>query len=238
MVFHIKTQKFEGPLDMLLTMIEERKFSINEVSLAQIAGDYLVHIKELPDLPKREVSQFLVIAATLMLIKSRSLLPQLEMDKEEEADIAELQDRLHQLKIFRELARKLGKFALQRAQLYSRDTTYGFEMGFFPPEEFAFSNILEAAESIVLRLPKEDPLPQHVLEKIITLEEKIEELTQRIRNNPKVIFGALTDKQDKAEVIVSFLALLELFKDGIIFAEQKGLFHDIHIHHAKTSTDN
>lgn len=238
MVFHIKMQKFEGPLDMLLTMIEERKFSINEVSLAEIAGDYLAHIKELPQLPEREVSQFLVIAATLMLIKSRSLLPQLEIDTEEEADIAELQDRLRQLKIFRELSRTLGKFASRRAQLYSRDTTYGFEMGFFPPEGFAFSNILEAAESIVLRLPKEDPLPQHILEKIITLEEKIEELTERIRKNPKILFGALTDKQDKTEVIVSFLALLELFKDGIIFAEQKGLFHDIHIHHAKTPTDN
>jgi len=223
---------------MLLTMIEERTLSISEVSLADIAGEYLAHIKELPHLPEREVSQFLVIAATLMLIKSRSLLPQLEIDKEEEADIEELQERLRQLKMFRELGANLTKLAGRHKHMYSRNTTYDFEVGFFPPEGFVFSNILEAAESIVSRLPKEDPLPERILERIVTLEEKIEELTERIRKNPKALFGALTDKKNKTDVIVSFLALLELFKDGIIVAEQKGLFHDIHVHHAETGENN
>ncbi|MBI4114253.1 MAG: segregation/condensation protein A [Candidatus Niyogibacteria bacterium] len=230
-VYHIQTEKFSGPLDMLLSMIEDRTLSINEVSLSRITGDYIAHVRTLEDLPEREVSQFLVIAATLMLIKSRSLLPGLRLDEEEEADIEELQDRLRQLKEFRRLSKNITDFASRRERMYARTTLYGFERGFYPPEGFGYADILTAAEAIIARLPKEASLPEKIIERVITLEEKIEELRVRIQESVTIGFGALSAKKDKIEVIVNFLALLELLKEGIIFAEQKGLFSDIAMRH-------
>ena len=122
--------------------------------------------------------------------------------------------------------------------MYSRNTLFGFEMGFYPPEGFVFSDIVEAAEVIVARIPKEEKLPERILEKIITLEEKIKELTERIQKHPEQIFSRLAGSKDKTEVIVSFLALLELLKDGIIIAEQKGLFADIRMIHAEARKNN
>lgn len=222
---------------MLLSMIEERKLSVNEVSLAAIAEEYIEHVRGLEEFPEREAAQFLVIAATLMLIKSRSLLPQLELETEEEADIKELEMRLTQLRFFRGLAKGLGGEAAKKNFMYSRDTLYGFEITFLPPEKLGIPDIVSAAHRIIASIPKEDSLPEKMIERIITIEEKIEELRNRIQKNAVSSFTKLAGSKDKTEVIVSFLALLELLKTGIIFAEQKGIFEDIHVKHVHANKE-
>ena len=92
--FTTKAGEFEGPLDLLLQLIEKRKLHISEVSLAQVADDYIAHLKQFEHLPKHEVANFLVIASTLILIKSIALLPTLETTPEETQDINDLQIRL------------------------------------------------------------------------------------------------------------------------------------------------
>ena len=96
--YKIKTQTFEGPLDLLLNLIEERKFFVNEISLADVTNDYIEYIKSLGDQPKekqiQDVSYFVLIASTLILIKSKSLLPNMSLTEEEEENIVDLETRL------------------------------------------------------------------------------------------------------------------------------------------------
>src|ERR1035437_6688374 len=102
--YKIKTNAFEGPFHLLLSLIEERKFFINDLSLAQVTEDYLNYVNKLEKKNTSEISNFIVIAATLILIKSKSLLPNLNLTSEEESDIHNLEDRL---KLY-ELYTKLG----------------------------------------------------------------------------------------------------------------------------------
>ena len=109
MKYKFKLDQFEGPLNLLLDMIESRKLSISSVSLAKITDEYIKHIRKLEEFPKEEVAEFLVVASTLMLIKSRSLLPGIELSEEEEKDIYDLEFRLNLLKKIRELSPHIKK---------------------------------------------------------------------------------------------------------------------------------
>ncbi len=89
----VKTHIFEGPLDTLLSLIEKRKLFINDISLAQVADDYIAYIKSLNEFPIADSSHFILIASTLVLIKSKSLLPDLNLTTEEQESIDDLEDR-------------------------------------------------------------------------------------------------------------------------------------------------
>src|SRR5258706_1534126 len=102
--YQIKIASFEGPLGLLLGLIEKRKLHINDVSLAQVTEDYLAHINKLGGLPPSEISSFILVASTLLLIKSKSLLPNLDLTSEEEGDIRSLEERLRLYEIFTKLA--------------------------------------------------------------------------------------------------------------------------------------
>ena len=90
----ISLEQFEGPLDLLHQLIEQRKLQINTISLAKITEEYMAHVREMEDVQAEEVARFMYIASILILIKSKSLLPMLEYTKEEETDVAELEDRI------------------------------------------------------------------------------------------------------------------------------------------------
>ena len=111
--FKIKREAFEGPLDLLLELVERKKLHINDISLASVTEEYLRHIEKIPAVQIADRAEFIVIAATLLLIKSRSLLPNLDLTEEEEGSIADLERRLKMLAIIREgsveVARQFGK---------------------------------------------------------------------------------------------------------------------------------
>ena len=102
--YKIKTEVFEGPLELLLDLVEKRKLFINEISLAQVADDYIAHLKQFEKMPVDFVSNFLIVASTLILIKSKSLLPTLSLTEEETHDIDELERRLKEYQKIRELS--------------------------------------------------------------------------------------------------------------------------------------
>ena len=92
--YNVKTHIFEGPLDTLLSLIEKRKLFINDISLAQVADDYISYVRSLTDFPLADSAHFVLIASTLVLIKSKSLLPNLSLTEEEQSNIDDLEDRL------------------------------------------------------------------------------------------------------------------------------------------------
>ena|SRR3989344_2289171 len=242
--YNVKTQIFEGPLDTLLTLIEKRKLFINDISLAQVADDYITYVKDLDsalnasegasgDQKHRNVSDlahFILIASTLVLIKSKSLLPTLSLTEEEQGSIDDLQKRLAEYQKYKELSKHLrvrfGK-NIEYIRLPSKEKVIVFT----PDKNTTVSKIFEIIKSVIRQIPKKEFMPKAIVEKVISLEEMIESLTERIRKSMRMSFKDFSGhgKAEKLNVIVSFLAVLELVKQGIIRVTQDKEFRDIHM---------
>ena len=241
--FTIKTEIFEGPLDVLLGLVEKRKLFINDISLAKVTDDYISYIESMSGVHMRHTADFIVIASTLLLIKSKSLLPDLSFTEEEEKSVEELEDRLKQYKRIKELS-------LHIKNRFGKHVLFGAEapepiVVFSPSPDITVANIVQSIKNVLAHLPKKEKLPEVTVRKIRTLEETIDDLATRIQSALKMSFkdfskqgkGELS-KEQKVEVIVSFLAMLELVKRGIIEASQGDLFDDIEIETHNVGTPN
>lgn len=226
--YNVKTHIFEGPLDTLLSLIEKRKLFINDISLAQVADDYIAYVKSLENFPIADSAHFILIASTLVLIKSKSLLPDLSLTEEEQDSIDDLEDRLKQYQKYKELSRHLReRFGIRTG--YFKQPRKDKVIIFSPDKNTNVSKISETIRSILLNLPKVDTVPKAVVQKVVSLEEMIESLTDRIQSSMKMSFKDFSKmgRVEKVNVIVSFLAMLELVKQGIISVRQDKDFHDI-----------
>ncbi len=228
-MYKVKTEKFEGPFDVLLDLIEENKLSVNEISLAKVCEGFLLHMKTLKDLPRSEAAVFLSVGATLMLIKSRTLIPVLELTEEEEESIEELEARLKLLKEFRALSRHIQELGRKRAFIFSREAFLGQDFGFLPPQKTDTALLYKLARNIIELLPKPDVLPQKTLAKVITIEQKSRDLIARIQDRLSGPLDKVISAKDKVELIVGFLAILELIKQGFFDFEQKGVFGEVEL---------
>ena len=220
MNYTIKINRFEGPFEILLDCIEREKLSINEVALAQVADGFLHYVKT-EAVDHYEFASFLVVASTLMLIKSRSLLPGFEVTKEEERSIQELEERLAMYKRIRAFAQSLGERA-RAGRLFSRPAFAEERPAFVPPQKLAIEDLRTMLDRIIARIPKAEELPQTQVQRVVSIEEKIAAIEARIREGIEVTFQHMTAAaQEKIDVILNFLALLELFKQGKINLWQK-----------------
>lgn len=235
--YRIKTENFEGPFHLLLSLIEERKFFINDLSLAQVTEDYLNYINTLqkeddrsPLMKTREVTNFIVVAATLILIKSKSLLPSLNLTTEEETDIHTLEERLRLYELYSKFSvnikRTFGKKIIFAPLQRKNDT-----LVFLPDEEITKENMMTFARDVMGRIPKKTFLPEVEVKKVISIEEMIEKLTARIESSLQMNFkdfaGKAKTKEEKVVVIISFLAMLELVRQGILHVAQENNFENI-----------
>lgn len=229
--FEVRTRVFEGPLELLLDLIERRKLHISDISLSEIAGDYLAYMEKLEEFPTKDAAQFLVVASTLVLLKSRSLLPSLALTEEEQASIDDLEGRLLLLRRTRELAAAVGE-RWRKTPLYYRDADYRGTAVFSPHTTIEKQNLLSAIREILKNLPKRELVPQVIVRKVISMEEMMNDLTERIRQALSVSFREFAKNGnggDKTKLVIGFLALLELVKRGIISVRQNERFEDIEI---------
>jgi segregation and condensation protein A len=229
MSFTVKHGQFEGPLDLLLDLIEKRKLFVNDVSLAKVADDYIAYVKNLSEFPVADSAHFVLIASTLLLIKSKSLLPSLNLTSEEQASIDDLQLRLKIYERMRELSQKI-KPMFGRQFLFSRGERR-LDPVFSPDEDMTVSNLVLAAKRVLANIPKKEFLPKVIVDKVISLEEMITNLTERIGASLKMSFKEFSNagKAERVHVIVSFLAMLELVKQGVIDVTQEKHFDDINM---------
>lgn len=226
--YQVKTHIFEGPLDTLLSLIEKRKLFINDISLAQVADDYIAYIKSLEDFPIADSAHFILIASTLVLIKSKSLLPTLTLSEEEEHNIEDLETRLREYQKYKALSRHLKErfnIHVEYLRLPSKEKIIVFA----PDKNVTVNKISETIKSVILKIPKKEFVPKAIVQKVISLEETMENLAERITENMKMSFKdfAGVGKVEKVNIIVSFLAMLELVKQGIIKVRQDNNFQDI-----------
>jgi segregation and condensation protein A len=229
-VFRIKTEVFEGPLELLLQLIEKRKLFISDVSLAKVTDDYIDHIKAIDHFPMGQSAQFILVASTLLLLKSRALLPNIELTQEEEESIDDLERRLKLYKFFQELSQDI-KQQYGRTVIFEQTPNKDTTPVFSPQEGFSPIAAYGAAMSVLDQLPQKKKEPSVSVKKTITLEETLASLTARIQSALRLSFRefAQHDKAERVEVIVSFLAVLQLVKDDVISVQQKQHFDDIHL---------
>ncbi|MDP3996770.1 MAG: ScpA family protein [bacterium] len=226
-IFEIKTEKFEGPLDLLLSLIEKRKFHISDISLAKVADDYIAYIRSLQSFPIADSANFILVASTLVLIKSKNLLPTLQLTEEEEKSIDDLESRLRQLEKIRELALHI-KTRFGNNILFSIPSRKR-PIVFSPDKAMTVAGLAFAIQETLKNLPKEEKIPKAVVAKVMSLEEMVENITKRVAKELKTSFREFSGmgKSEKVHIIVSFLAMLELVKQGIINVTQESKFDDI-----------
>lgn len=227
-IFQLSVKDFTGPLDVLLKMIEEKKMHISDVSLSSVADEYLAFLRSQEKLPVGQIADFLVIAATLMLIKSVSLLPNLELKPEEEQGIEDLENRLRIYKAIKD-REEIVKNLFGKKEIFFRDESGGWPEVFAPSADISTGGLLSSLQDLIRLLPKPEKLPEAVVEKIVSLEEVISDIASRISQAMSMKFKDYTDQfaGDKKSIIVSFLGLLELVKQGTVDANQGELFEDI-----------
>lgn len=225
--FHVTTHAFQGPLEVLLDLIESRKLSVSEVSLAEVADAYLAHIETLPEFPMNEVAQFILIASTLLLIKSRSLLPFLTLSDEEKESVEELERRLARYRLIRKGARLLSKELGVAPLLFPKRAP--LREVIFAPGEAKAGTVLHALRSLIATFPISEKMLQAVVAPVLALEDVIERLRGRLKSAMSAQFSELTKRASKHEVIVYFLATLELVRSGSISVSQEKLFSDIRL---------
>jgi segregation and condensation protein A len=230
MVYHIRLEQFEGPMDLLLSLIEKEKLDITQVSLAQVADQYLAYLRGKEFITLENLSSFLTIAARLILIKSRTLLPVLEFSDEEEESMDELEVRLKEYGRFREAAGSLNALLRRGNISHSRKSFSGMLPVFYPQSGLTAHALRTHFVNVLGNIPVWEVLPEREMRAIITLEEKILALQQMLVERVETSFADLTrGAADRAEVIVSFLAVLEMVKQRFICVEQGQFFSDIRI---------
>jgi segregation and condensation protein A len=242
-ILHVKTPVYEGPLDLLLELIEKRKLLINDISLSSVAEEFITRINSMDELPVGETAEFVALAATLLLIKSRSLLPMLTLTDEETRDIKELEYRLAVFQIIKLAAGDL-KQKFKSPMLYE-GLVKDPEPIFIPDTNTTPQSLYSAAQALIQGFPQMLVLPKVIIKKIMSLEEMIDKLGKRVSAAMRLSFKEFSGhglpdgkagKREKAEVVVSFLALLELIKQGIIKATQDKKFGDITLESDSVST--
>ena len=230
--FTVKAGDFEGPLDLLLNLIEERKLLVNDVSLTQVADDFLEYLKAQPRFPIGQAAQFVLVAATLILLKSRSLLPVLSLSKEEEGDVRDLEFRLKIYQVFRNVARRIS--TLSGRMFFSYGTRVD-EPIFSPSSDLSVENLTSALSHVLESAPRLTNTPEVEVKSVLTLEEVMDRLSLRIEKAINLTFREFAGSAgDKKELVVSFLAMLELVKRGLLGVTQDAAFGEITMNYQGT----
>jgi segregation and condensation protein A len=234
LAFTVKSGEYEGPLEVILDLIERRKLLVNELSLSQVTDDFIAHVRSSSDFPMEDAANFVAVAATLLLIKSRSLLPELELSGEEEEDIDDLKRRLEVYERARNASRELGRMFGRKVMLSAGERKP--EPMFAPAKDLDLERLAKALEEALAAREVEVKLPEARVRPMISIEEMMDDLRARVERTLSLSFSEFAgDTKERIEVIVSFLALLELVKQGAVEADQQVAFKDIQITNANAS---
>lgn len=234
-----KLDAFEGPLDLLLHLIDQEEVDIYDIPIARITDQYMGYLEQLEVVELESTSEFLVMAATLLAIKSKMLLPKppaidLGLDTEEEGvdPREELVQRLLEYRKYKSIAEELRDKELARSLIYSREPV---DLTPFLPEKPANplagvdpADLLLALRRVLGRAAKRNEVTR-IQRDEISVKDRIRELVSILRSRKeKVLFSKLFEgDRDRTQIVVSFLALLELMKNKQITCYQHQLFEDI-----------
>lgn len=239
MKYELKSNQFSGPLEKLLELIEEKKMEITVINLAEITNDFLKYLQELSKeaIHPSLIADFIIVASRLLLIKSKALLPSLELTEEEEKDIQDLEFRLKIYKEFKESSLNLKKLWDNKKYCFGKELFSDFPPIFYPPENLKTNDLAGTIKNIIAELQALIPEKKSIKKAVISIKEKMEELLNRFKHKIENSFKDITQAKPKLEIIILFLAILHLIKDHLITTKQDERFSDIIIKQNK-STNN
>lgn len=243
MVISYKLENFEGPLDLLLHLIEKNKVNIYDIPIVLITRQYLGYVSSMEEEDLDIVSEFLVMATTLLDIKSKMLLPAEEEGEEEEEDPrAELVRRLLEYKTYKYMAQELEELEVHANQQLYKEPTIPKEVAKYEPpvdldsllDGLTLARLQKIFESVIKRNEdKIDPVRSSfgtIRKEPVSLEQKISSVMEYARKNRTFCFRHILESQpSRLQVVVTFLAVLELMKMGKIGLKQEALFEDMYI---------
>ena len=231
--YTVKLNDFEGPMELLLELIETQKLSISEISLSTVCDQFLEYTKHFEDLKPNYLANFLVIAARLILIKSKALLPFLEFTEEEEEGIDELKKRLEEFQKIKRGAAFIKKLEHKNHIFYERTSALKSIRVFLPPKEVSKETLHEILLNLKETFEEEvEPMEEEKIEAIVSFEETISGIRDRLAKVTEEYFHNVADGESKANTIIAFLAVLELAKQRFLFTEQEENFTSIKIKRA------
>jgi segregation and condensation protein A len=226
-MYKIRTEQFEGPLDLLLQLIEKTELDITEVALSEVTEQFLNYMEQIEEKKPNEVADFLVVASRLLLVKSRILLPAVSHEDDQEEIILESQLKIY--KKFFEASREIEKEILKGHFLYTREKIpIKVDKMFNPPKKMnnemmkkVFLNVLGKLEPVV-------KLPEKNIKRVISIKEKIGSIRERLLDKIQINFSDLVSgSQNKADTIITFLSILELVKQREAAVVQDSKFGEI-----------
>lgn len=241
MAISVKLEAFEGPLDLLLHLIDKNKIDIYDIPIVEITNQYMEYIRAMQEKDLNIMSEFLLMAATLLDIKCRMLLPvEVNEDGEEEDPRQELVEQLLQYKMYKYMSYELKDRQLDGERLWFKEESLPDEVKSYKEpvnldsllEGITLSKLHEVFQDVMKKqYNKIDPV-RSVFGKIekeeVTVEEKMDYLHEYVKTHRKFSFRELLQKQSsKVQIVVTFLAILELMKTGIIVVEQEYTFDEI-----------
>lgn len=232
--YHVRLDSFEGPLDLLLFLISKNELDIYNIPIAVITGQYLASLDGVEDLDLDLAGEYLLMAATLLAIKARTLLPGKEEIWDEEEEVSPEQAlslRLLEYQTYREVSRRLSEAASRRMRIHERGSWLGFDEDEMPEEEgiapdVSMNEMLKAFTKLIFTIK---PTEGHrVRLSPFTVEEKSTLIRRRIEQEGAFEFLSLfTEMVDREELIVTFVALLELIHLGVARVIQRGNFQKL-----------
>lgn len=225
----LEQHQFEGPLDLLLQLIETQEMDITALSLAQVTEQFLQYVRNLEEKNPINLADFLIIAAKLLVIKSKALLPTLELGLDDEEETAvDLTQQLLTYKKYKEAAKFLKRFDLKRHQSWTREVDFFDRVTFLPDPEVTVTVLRQSLNLVAQQLQEVVRLPEKVMEEVMSITDKIAHIQELISNQVQTTLSELIrESKNKTEVIVTFLALLELTKQRILSLDQDERFADI-----------
>ncbi len=226
----IKIHQFEGPLDLLLSLIEQQQLDITQISLAQVTEQFLKYVKDLEQIDATQLADFLGIAAKLLVIKSKSILPTLEVETPEEEAEEDLTEKLLRYKQFKEAGKYFKQLDLRRQQSFTRTMVFSQRINFWPDPAVTGDVLRDSIGKVLDSLKELDNLPKAKIKEAISIQEKIQALQVRLSSQVETkLSDLLKNAKNKEEVIITFLALLELIKQRMFSVDQDELFADVTI---------
>ena len=228
MAIVFQTGNFEGPLEVLLKLVEEEEVPITDVALAKVTDQYLAYLDLHPDIPQEELADFLLVAARLLLIKSRALLPIPPMDEGEDAE--SLVEQLRRYQVFAHAGAAIRGIIAARRFLFPREKSALPKGMFLPPRAISPERMEHVFREVIRALEPIRRLPSAVIERVVSIQEKIQEIRGMLASGGEMRFSIfLHTAQNPTDVVVAFLALLELVKQRAVCVSQETLFRDIMI---------
>ncbi len=221
------SKEFNGPLDLLLSLIEEKKKDISEVAISEVTDQFLQYLNAMPEDNREadEVADFLIVAARLLYIKSRALLPMFAPIEDEGPSLA---DQLRLYQHFVKVSHDLNRRWLENAHSYFRAHPVEIIIPEGLPENVSLQSLAESMTKLVSKLKPPKPLPQTKIDGRVSLKEKIEHLRKLLDTQSSYnLLDSMSERGNRTEIIVSFLAILELAKQRIVHINQDEEFGDI-----------